>query len=159
MFINIHIYSKNYNSIKKVSEFFNKKILLLNLTVLNDFKPIKKRTATKTVTTLKSPHVNKTAQEHFVSKYYTKQFKLYSYQSFLFLVILKHLKKRLFFDVGFKIKLTTTYKSDQKIKNQLNPDNFVTKNKQSVIKTYLKLINNYGDFILTQHNSLDSSVG
>ena len=150
MFINLHIYSKNYNSLTNFVKYIQKSSFLktkLNLKVYKFNSQVKK---TKVFTVLKSPHVNKTAQEHFEFDYYVKHFKLYSNQFLLFLLFLKSLKKHLFFDIKFKIKIVNQPKKQQiKFKNNVNLDNFILINKNSdCLKDYLKLINFYGILLL-----------
>lgn len=163
MFINIYIYSKNYHSIKKVLNLFSNKNLLkkLNLTSLNlSFYTQKKKK--KKFTVLKSPHVNKTAQEHFNYTLYSKRIKVYSNQPFLFLILLKKLKNYTFSDVYFKIDLKNyNIKAKQKFKNQVNPDNFLLSSFNVNLNLYLKILVNYGKITLVQKTKfrLDSSVG
>ena len=151
MFINIHIYSKNYRSIKLISNFFANEAFLkfLNLTTFNSF--YQNRIKTKLFTVLKSPHVNKTAQEHFECSIYTKQFKVYSSKGFLLLIFLKKLKNNIFFDTTFKVELINQpLKYNQKLKNNLNPDNFLLISNYACLKSYLKILNNYGNLVLRQ---------
>lgn len=163
MFINIYIYSKNYHSIKKVLNLFSNKNLLkkLNLTSLNlSFYTQKKKK--KNFTVLKSPHVNKSAQEHFNYTIYSKRIKIYSNQPFLFLILLKKLKNYAFSDVYFKIDLKNyNIKAKQKFKNQVNPDNFLLSSFNVNLNIYLKILVNYGKITLVQKTKfrLDSSVG
>jgi|TARA_B110000967_G_C18901297_1_gene575456 ribosomal protein S10 len=161
MFINIHISSKNYKSIKLFSSFFTNKILTekLKLTTTSLFfqNPVKK----KIFTVLKSPHVNKTAQEHFEYSLYTRQFKVHSSKGSLLLIFLKKLKHNIFFDVILKIEIVNQpLKYNQKLKNKINPDNFMVISNDTCLKKYIKVLNNYGNLILKQKNfCLDSSVG
>jgi ribosomal protein S10 len=147
MFISIHIYSKNYNSLlnfvkhTQKSTFFKNKLKLYNQNYF--FKK------TKIFTVLKSPHVNKTAQEHFEFDYYTKYFKIYSKQNLVFLLFLKSLKRHLFFDIQFKIKIINQpQKQKIKLKNKINPDNFTLINNNFVLKDYLKVVDSYGILLL-----------
>ena len=76
MFINITIRSKNKNSLKKFLNVFKNlsknKRLQLNKT-LNFFQ---KKRYNKVFTILKSPHVNKTAQEQFEFNLFAKSIKI-----------------------------------------------------------------------------------
>ncbi len=151
MFINIHISSKSYKSIKFFSEFFLNKLVTdkLKLTSSNLFfqNSIKK----KIFTVLKSPHVNKTAQEHFEYRLYTHQFKIYSSKSFLLLLFLKKLKHNVFSDILFKVEIINQpLKHTQKLKNKINPDNFVLPSNFICLKEYIKILNNYGNLVLKQ---------
>lgn len=160
MFINIHIYSKNYLSIKRLIAFFSNNFLLkkLNLTTFSSIRqnPIKR----KIFTVLKSPHVNKTAQEHFEYSIYKKTLRIHSYKGFLVLRLLKVLKYRIFTDVKFKISvINQPFELKRNLQNKTNPNNFVVAHNNSEIKTYLKVFNNYGNFVVTSKICLDSSVG
>lgn len=160
MFINIHIYSKNYLSIKRLITFFSNNFLLkkLNLTVFSSIyqNPIKR----KIFTVLKSPHVNKTAQEHFEYSIYKKTLKIHSYKGFLVLRLLKILKYRIFPDVKFKISvINQPIEFKRNLQNKMNPNNFIVIHNNFEIKTYLKVFNHYGNFVVTSKICLDSSVG
>ena len=151
MFINLYIYSKNYNSIQNFINYaskavVNKKLLNLNLYQINSSPKL-----VKILTALKSPHVNKTAQEHFEFICYTKHIKIYSIQALKFLFFFKSLKEKYFSDIVFKIQIINRpLKSELSFKNQINPDNFLLLNNNLNIKEYFKIINSYGILLLTQ---------
>lgn len=160
MFINIHIYSKNYLSVKRLVIFFSNEFLLkkLNLTTFNSIyqNPIKR----KTFTVLKSPHVNKTAQEHFEYSIYKKTLKIHAYKGFLVLRLLKVLKYKIFPDVKFKISIINQpFEFRRNLQNKINPNNFTVAHNNSDVKTYLKVFNNYGNLVVKSKICLDSSVG
>ncbi len=145
MFINIHISSKNYNSLKSFLNFFSNTTFVkkLNLVIFKQTFVNKKEKSFFTV--LKSPHVNKSAQERFEYSLYSKQFKIHSCQSLLFLVLLKTLKTCLFSDIKFKVEiLVQKSKFKHKIKNKVNPDNFSLSNNNLGLQTYINIWNNYG---------------
>ena len=77
MFFTINLYSKNLNSINKFLNFFGnktiKKKLKINFFTSRYQKPVKK----KILTILKSPHVNKKAQEQFEYRIYKKKTSLF----------------------------------------------------------------------------------
>ena len=87
MFIIIQIFSKNSNSISNFLKFLYKlktnKTLNLNFTIVqsSQFKKSKK------LSVLKSPHVNKKAQEQFEYNVFNKQLKIYVSQLNKFLII------------------------------------------------------------------------
>ena len=111
-------------------------------------------------TILKSPHVNKTTQEHFEQKIYNRQFKIYSSQNFVVLSILKFIKSYIFPDTSFKIEIISQpSRYRQKVKNQINSDNFLLCNKSSGLKNYITILNNYGKATLKLRNGSNSSVG
>ena len=159
MFFIIHICSKNENSLQKFLQLFLDKQLNNHI----KFEPLKKvlkyKTEKKIFTVLKSPHVNKTAQEQFEYRLYKKKIKINSNQFFLFLIFLKKIKLNLFSDLNFKIELIFNKKESlKKIKNTFNVDNYFLENDKYDLKNYLKILNLYGTLVLMK-KSLDSSVG
>lgn len=144
MFVIIDIYSKNYKSLCNFLEFFftetiNNK-LMLSLLKIKSQRPIKK----KLFTVLKSPHVNKIAQEQFEYRIYKKRIKCFVPRISIFLMSLKKTRFSLFSDLGFKIKLI----SNAKIKNSFNVNNYSLGNKQLNLVDYLKIFEISGEFIL-----------
>ena len=131
-----------------------------------------KKQKTKKITVLKSPHVNKIAQDQFEYKIVSKQYNFNSYNSFKDLLILKKLKTKLFSDL--KITVTFLLSKKESISTQtqlLNPShynlhyflktnqlsqktlysNFISINniKPSIrIKNYLKILDGYGEIKL-----------
>jgi ribosomal protein S10 len=145
MLINIIIYSKNINSINKFLNFFYKKltfkILKYQIFKSKFQKPIQK----KILTVLKSPHVNKTAQEQFEYRLFRKQLTLFSYKSGLFLILLKYIKFKLFPDLKIKIILfSNSTKQYKAVQNRINPNNF----NSSLILNYLKIFDLHGEILL-----------
>lgn len=160
MFINIRIFSKNLNSIKVLSKLFSNKTFAEVFNVATVNKSFYIKTFSFLYTILKSPHVNKTAQEHFEQKIYNRQFKIYSSQNFVVLSILKFIKSYIFPDTSFKIEIISQpSRYRQKVKNQINSDNFLLCNKSSGLKNYITILNNYGKATLKLRNGSNSSVG
>jgi ribosomal protein S10 len=116
---NVTVVSNNRNSIHKffLFFFFNKKI---NFNTIKKY--FQKKRKKKTLTILKSPHVNKTAQEQFEYRIYSKQLTVYSSQNFQYLVFLKKINAHLFPD----IKIKTEFNIEQTMEKQIevfNPSN------------------------------------
>ena len=144
MFFNIYIFSKNYHSLNNFVKFLN--IKLKNLKVIKRNRKINKTT----VTFLKSPHVNKTAQEHFSFNYFTKNLIIKVKKPLLALFIIKFLKKKLFLDVKFKIKiLNNSHYRKTILKNQIHPNNFKLVNSKIGLKKYLTVLNKYGKTVVS----------
>ena len=78
MFVTISLQSKSLQSIKKILIFLEKSCNDLNLVTF--MKIQNKVTIRKGITVLKSPHVNKTAQEQFEFFVYRVQIKIFSYK-------------------------------------------------------------------------------
>lgn len=161
MFININIKSKNKNSLKQFlkifKQFSNDKKLKLNQTLFLS----KNKNKNKIFTILKSPHVNKTAQEQFKFVYYSKELKLNSSQTLKFLILLKNFQTIFFSDIQIKLNFVINpKKSKTKFINKFKPNNINLKNKYDInykqIKLYLLLFHFYGKY---KRISLNSSVG
>lgn len=159
MFIIIEIYSKSYKSLNYfVNNFFNKKSVdKLKLILLKSNLQKKKRK--KILTVLKSPHVNKIAQEQFEQRIYKRQIKCFTFQGFLFLFFLKKIKIKLFSDIKIKICIIqNTNNLNNQIKSNFDVNNYCLNSKQLKFSNYLALLENYGEFVL-KSKSLGSSVG
>lgn len=155
MFIKIYLYSKNIKSLKNflfvLNKIKNNNTLNIKL-FLNNVKKPKKITK---FTVLKSPHVNKTAQEQFEFNFYFRKINLYSFQIFKFLVILKQINCMLFPDVKIKINFYFyNYHLQSKIFKKLNINKFLlNKNLHSnntiknklFTKYYFNLLDFYGE--------------
>lgn len=116
------ITSKNKSSLKNFFIFFDKS--LNNFNIIKKY--LKKTNKKKFLTILKSPHVNKAAQEQFETRLFSTQVNVYySPKNLQFLIFLKKVKIYLFPDIKIKIKFNINKfilkKTQSKI---LNPDNF-----------------------------------
>lgn len=117
------IISKNEKSAENCFLFFLNNTSELNLNIIKKY--FKKQKKKNVLTILKSPHVNKTAQEQFESRFFSKQLSIYSPKSFQFLLFLKKIKTHLFPDVKIKVKFILNQNLEEKTKiNLLNPSNF-----------------------------------
>jgi len=156
MVIIINISSKSYNSLSTfVKKFLNKKFMSKLKVVVKKSKSVN---PTKSIlyTVLKSPHVNKTAQEQFISKTFNMQFELFLYQPHLFFLFFKIIKNTLVSDIVINYKIVinkTMFK--KKIKTILNPNRFsfyfINKKKNYklfLFRRCLKLNEGYGEFLL-----------
>ena len=117
--ININVISRNIITFKKFNlKKFNNLIVLLEKYKIKKIK-------TKKLTILKSPHVNKKAQEQFESKIFTKNLN-YTINKFLkFLVLLKRFKNYLFFNLKIKLKFMHNNSKNQNLKKKIIlPKNF-----------------------------------
>lgn len=149
MFIIIDIYSKNFKSLKNFLLFFNNKNIFHKFKILiiktDSKKPLKKFI----ITVLKSPHVNKSAQEQFEFKVYKKRLKLFVPQISMFLIFLKKLKTNLFADIKFKLNIISNTKiNKKKIKNKININNYKLCYKELNLIKYLKILEILGEYSL-----------
>jgi ribosomal protein S10 len=103
------LYSKNKKALNKAFLTFFEYISIKNLL---DKKYTQKKTNTHFISILKSPHVNKKAQEQFDFKFFSKELKTHSYlKSFKYLVVSKKIKNNLLSDVNCKIKFSLNNKN------------------------------------------------
>ena len=94
---------------------------ILNLKFLQySVIPLSSHKRKKFITVLKSPHINKTAQEQFEFRNYSCQLFLYSPRPLLVLIVLKRLFKSVF--LGLKFELKVLLESSSFIEETLNPD-------------------------------------
>jgi ribosomal protein S10 len=163
----IKLYSKNKQSLKRFSKLFKKPGVKLQnrRLVLSNLKRKRKR-----VTVLKSPHVNKKAQEQFQSVTYNTIIKCLSWEIKKNVLLLKKIKNCLFPDIRIKIEKFLSSNETQFFKStryspkktfyydtelfsfkrqkekKLFTSNRHVKNEKLLKKTllYLKLLDNYG---------------
>lgn len=130
---NLTFLSKNQNSLNNAFFFFfnNPSLCLLK-------KYFQKKTKKHFFTVLKSPHVNKTAQEQFETRTFYKQLILYSPKKLQHLLFLKKIQSNLFSDVMIKIKILVNKKKNSNIESKIfNPNNFKTNiNQDSISQKY-----------------------
>ena len=129
MLINLIIKSKNKKSTFYLLNMFNKFIKNKRLTL----KP--NMSTTKHFSVLKSPHVNKTAQEQFFTNSFIINVKINSADILTFLIFLKNIQNNFCFDAFVKTKIN--------IKNQ-NIKSLKLKNKKFTAKKLLLNLNCYG---------------
>jgi hypothetical protein len=114
-------------------------------------KSVPKQQKRKFVTILKSPHINKTAQEQFEFRYYSKEFIVHSVKPLTFFLIIKKLKNLSFSGLKLEVKgLLNFEKKTKSLLNQLNPDNVILHQHQistklSFQKQYIQLFDCYGE--------------
>ena len=112
MFIILDIESKNLLSLKNFVLFFLNDKLLSRLIRVMAFKQRYKKS--KRITVLKSPHVNKTAQESFEIRYYRKKIKCFVSKPWLFLIFLKKIKSTFFSELNLKVHFVFNRKIEKK---------------------------------------------
>lgn len=111
----IKISSKNKNSILKFSFLIFKKFnfKIGPKVLLKSY--LKSHNKKKIFTILKSPHVNKKAQEQFEIRVFSQQLSIYTNYDVGFIYFLKNLKLRLFPDIKIKIEFSMDKKAPLKI--------------------------------------------
>jgi ribosomal protein S10 len=155
MFFHLKVSSKDNKVLEKFVQFLSK--LETSPIVLKYFSQQKKR---KFITVLKSPHINKTAQEQFEFRYYNKQFLINSFKPSRFLLVLKKIKNLSFPGIKLEVKgLFDKNKNDNSFSKMINPDNVILKKKgnlkvkkqqhsKSFQKKYIQLFDFYGEICL-----------
>jgi ribosomal protein S10 len=117
----INIESKSKKHLEDFLIFFLKSFKNYNL--INKVLPNKKKR--KILTILKSPHVNKKAQEQFQVNIYSKKINLYSTQNKIALLFLKKISSTVFSNVKIQIKFPINSHLIKKTQTKiLNPTNF-----------------------------------
>lgn len=176
-FYHLTFLSKNKNSLHRNFLFFMT-TSNLNFNVIKKY--FQKKTKKRFITILKSPHVNKSAQEQFVSHKFAKQLTIFSSKNFQYAYLLKQIKSNVLSDVKVRIKCSLNKQKDTSNKLQIfNPDNFYLNLDKNIltqkkvlndlrktksftpknvkkVKTFLKTLDVYGELVRI---SLDSSVG
>jgi ribosomal protein S10 len=121
MFFYLKISSKDKKILKKFLYFFTE--LKFFPTFLKSFPKLEKR---KFVTVLKSPHINKTAQEQFEYRYYSRHLLIHSFKPLTFILLLKKLKNLSFSGINFEIKsFFNKNKAHKHALQIISPDNIM----------------------------------
>ena len=170
MFFYLKISCKDKSILKKFLRFLTK-MNFLPISV----KAFPKHEKRKFVTVLKSPHVNKTAQEQFEFRLYSKHILIRSFKPLTFLLLLKKLKNLSFTGLNLEIKgflekdkmYTHTLEivspdilvlksannsnlSKQQHKKKLKQISTKYTNNFSFCKKYIQLFDLYGEIYLTK---------
>jgi len=151
MFLHFKVSSKDSYTLEKFLRFLQK--LKIAPTVLKHFS---KRNKRKFITILKSPHVNKTAQEQFEFRQYSKEFLIDSPKPFTFFLTIRKIKNLSFPGLKLEVKgLFSANKQNQSVLKLINPDNVVLKLRKSRTfssldfqKKYIQLFDCYGELYL-----------
>ena len=150
MFINIYLSSKNHTSLNTFVRFFLKITRTKQIDASAFLVQHSKPRLIKKFSVLKSPHVNKKAQDQFEFRVYNKQLSLYSLQGLKLLRVLKQIQHKLFADVKIKVGFVfNDSKLQKKVRKKFNPNKIVlTKNQanESSSKFHLQLLDMYGEF-------------
>lgn len=109
MVIKLDLKSKNLKSLKRFLFIFEKFCASYDNQLI---KAISNKNIKKVLfSVLKSPHVNKRAQEQFEFKLYNTKIIFYSLKYLKILLFLKFLSKNFFSDIRFKVSFTLKNKS------------------------------------------------
>ena len=101
------------------------------------------------ITVLKSPHVNKTAQEQFEYRLYSKKILINSFKPSIFLLVLKKIKSFSF--PGISLKVIGVCNKSNKLSKTLRlfaPRNLYLSNSSKCFSKYIQLFDGQGEIIL-----------
>jgi ribosomal protein S10 len=145
MFFYLKISSKNKEVLKKFITCVN----VLNSSTAIVKNPTKYNTK-KFITILKSPHINKSAQEQFEFRFYNEKLLVCSFKPLIFILRLKKLKSASFPGIDLEVTSLIEAGSTDKITlKTLNPAYFSLKASNRIdFKKYLQLFDCYGELYL-----------
>jgi ribosomal protein S10 len=151
MFLHFKVSSKDNSVLEKFLRFLQR--LKISPTIFKHFSKQNKR---KFITILKSPHVNKTAQEQFEFRYYTKEFLIDSPKLFTLFLTIKKIKNLSFPGLKLEVKgLLNINKQNENFLKLADPDNVILRlgkanNLSSLVfqKKYVQLFDCYGELYL-----------
>lgn len=150
MFIYLFVYTNNSKTLDDFTKLLNKINDTRKTKIKFFFTQNQTKKQSKTFTVLKSPHVNKKAQEHFNLLKYKKKITLCSFKLNKLLIILKKNQQNLLSDMHIKIKVRLANFDTNK--DLLDPDIFILNNSKSILKsnsnTFLKVADGFGEFLL-----------
>lgn len=144
LFLNINANDKKFLNYFKKKLFFKIISLNNNFNLKNYLIPTKQYN--KTITILKSPHVNKKAQEQFIFTKFKLLYCILIEKVGKFLKILKQINKKNNFNINLNVKFYMSKKDSNLL--CINPDKLKIKNNEF---SYLKIISIYGEFTLKKH--------
>ena len=134
MFFYLKVSCKDKRILEKFIRVFTK---IKSLPIF--IKPFSKREKRKFITILKSPHVNKTAQEQFEYRFFSKHFLVFSPKSQIFFLLLKRLKNLSF--SGLKLEVKGVFEKNMTNKYFLklvSPDNIILQKSYAIQKNFKK---------------------
>lgn len=111
----IKLYSKDKKSLHYFLRFLKHSTKTQNFQLF--FNLLRKEKRKKKITILKSPHVNKTAQEQFQYTVHSVEVSCYSWEIKKYLILLKKIKNQLFPDV--KIRIDGDFSRIKKIRRRI----------------------------------------
>lgn len=144
MFFQLQVLAKD----KKVLELFVKFFLTLQK-ASSTWKVVFNSKKRDVITVLKSPHVNKTAQEQFEYRVYSKKIIINSFKPSIFLLVLKKIKSFSFPGISLKV-IGVSNKSNKMSKTLelFNPKNFYLVNSSKCFSKYIQLFDCQGEILL-----------
>lgn len=152
MFLSIEISSKDVKKLKKFSKFLQKHKYFSFF----DFKSEMLKRKKMIITTLKSPHVNKVAQEQFEIRIVKRKIRIFALRILACFFLLKEIRTHIFPELKFKISSNLSPANNflnSPFQYLIDPRFFFLRNrinrKKKRIKKlykYLQLFDGYGEF-------------
>ena len=167
MFFYLKVSCKDKRILKKFIRIFTK---IKSLPIF--IKSFPKHERRKFITILKSPHVNKTAQEQFEYRIFSKHFLIFSLKPRIFFLLLKKLKNLSFSGIKLEVKgVFEKNRTNKYVLKLINPDNVIlqksyltqknfkkdkkrseisefTQDELDLSKKYIQLFDSYGEIYL-----------
>ena len=144
MFFQLQILAKDKKVLESFINFF------LNLQKASStWKVVFNSKKRDVITVLKSPHVNKTAQEQFEYRVYSKKIIINSFKPSIFLLVLKKIKSFSF--PGISLKVVGICNKSNKLSKTLqlfDPKNFYLANSSKGFLKYIQLFDCQGEILL-----------
>ena len=109
------LYSKDKKAINYFLKFLENITKTQNIKIVK--KLLKKKKTKKKLSILKSPHVNKTAQEQFEYVHYFITISFYSWEIKKYFILLKKIKNQLFPDIRIQLKAKISHSKKNKLIN------------------------------------------
>jgi ribosomal protein S10 len=154
MFFYLKVSCKDKRILKKFTTVLTK---IKSLSIfLKSFPTYEKR---KFVTVLKSPHVNKTAQEQFEYRYYCKRFLIWSVKPLIFFSLLKKLKNLSFLGINLEVKgLFERNKTNKHSLKMISPDNIILTDIPKMYVSHKFKVNKQAGITQTNSNNSRNSL-
>nr|YP_010119693.1 ribosomal protein S10 [Pseudo-nitzschia cuspidata]QRC12185.1 ribosomal protein S10 [Pseudo-nitzschia cuspidata] len=134
MFFYLKVSCKDKRILEKFIRVFTK---IKSLPIF--IKPFPKHEKRKFITILKSPHVNKTAQEQFEYRFFSKHFLVFSPKSQTFFLLLKRLKTLSFSGIKLEVKgVVEKNMTNKYLLKLINPDNIILQKPYTIHKNFKK---------------------
>ena len=111
-FYHLTLLSKNKNSLGNSFLFLNNSTF--NFTIVKKY--FNKKRKCEKLTILKSPHVNKTAQEQFETRVFSRQFNICLIKSLKYLIVYKKIKNILLPDIFIKTQFFCNKQAENDLK-------------------------------------------
>lgn len=170
--LSLSSYSKKFlkKSIAFITKFAGKK---------NNTKIHNKIRKKKVVTLLKSPHINKSAQEQFEIRYFARQIFIFTPKKLKYFMFLKKVLNNLFSHTKTKITILTSCNNDlnfinnktlnfkhikknvkptKLLKNKINVKNLISKKFENNIKKKFKFSPTFFKYVKSQHAKLHLQI-